>query len=160
VQPNAPDALLALAAILEKKGETAKARALYEDVVGRYPNSPVAANNLAFNLAEYEPTPANLARAEKLLLPFMKTHGNIPHLADTAAWIAYRQGRYAEAKEILAKLDATALRNPAISYHLGMIHLRLGDSARARYYLEVAARAKEPYPGAAEAKNEWKKLNP
>jgi len=158
LQPKSPAALLGFAGILESKAETAKARAIHEDIISRYPNSLVAANNLAFHLAEYEPNPVNLDRAEKLLMPFMKPNGNIPHLVDTAAWVAYRQGRYGQAKDLLARLDASSLRIPAISYHMGMICLRLGDQSSARYYLDVAVRAPESFPGSTEAKNEFKKL--
>jgi len=77
----------------------------------------------------------------------MKTYGKNYHFADTAAWIAYRQGRYAQARELLAGLDAQTLRNPAISYHLGMVYLALGNTAEARSYLNVAAASREPFPG-------------
>jgi len=60
----------------------------------------------------------------------------------------------------MSALDAAAFRNPAISYHMGMIQLALGNSAAARSYLNFAAQSPQPFPGDRDAKTEWKKLNP
>jgi predicted Zn-dependent protease len=158
--PHNAGAAIGITRILEGRGEISKARVIHEEMVSRYPNSPLLVNNLAFHLAEYAPTPANLNRADKLLAPFMKTYGKNYHFADTAAWIAYRQGRYAQARELLAGLDAQTLRNPAISYHLGMVYLALGNTAEARSYLNVAAASREPFPGDREAREALKKLAP
>lgn len=136
---------------MEKKGEHAKTKAIYEAVLKQSPNTAMAANNLAFYYAEHEPTPENLSKAEKLLEPIVKTKAAVAHFVDTRAWIHYRRGEYEAAKNLLTGIGDTAKDNPVFSYHLGMTCLRLGEKAEARENLKLALESNAPFPGRKEA---------
>ena len=72
----------------------------------------VAANNLAFFLAEYDPTPQNLARAQKLIDPLLDRHKGVPQVVDTGAWVYYRLGKFDKARELLAAIEKVVARPP------------------------------------------------
>jgi tetratricopeptide (TPR) repeat protein len=147
-----------IATLYEKKGEPVKAKAIYEDILSKDPNVDVAANNLAFFLAEYDPTPQNLARAQKLIDPLLDRHKGVPQVVDTGAWVYYRLGKFDKARELLATIEKDRLEVPAISYHSGMVHLKLGDKAKAKEYLQTAVKSEEDFPGKDEAVKTLKDL--
>jgi tetratricopeptide (TPR) repeat protein len=149
---------LMIAMLLETKGERVKAKEIYEQVLVTNPENLIAVNNLAFYLAEHAPTPENLAKAEALILPFMdKLKGNLS-LTDTIAWIYYRKGEYAKARDILLASEED-VSIPAINYHLGMIFSRLDEKERAKKYLQVALETQSVFPGREDAESELKKLS-
>ncbi|MEU4690967.1 tetratricopeptide repeat protein [Actinoplanes sp. NPDC023714] len=67
-----------------------------------------------------------------------------PDVADTLAWALHAAGRDAEALPYARRAVATGGRPAAYAYHLGMIHLGLGDRAAARAELGRAL-ATNPY---------------
>ena len=56
-------------------------------------------------------------------------------MADTLAWVYYKLERYAEARTAIQEALRWNTPDASILFHAGMIHLRLGDSVRARNYL-------------------------
>jgi tetratricopeptide (TPR) repeat protein len=56
-------------------------------------------------------------------------------VADTLAWAYYKSGRYAQARTAIAAALRWNTPDAGILFRAGMIHLQLGDSARARNYL-------------------------
>ena len=98
------------------------------------------------------PPKKNLAKAEKLIEPLIEKYKEIPHIQDTGAWVYYRQGEYEKARELLSRVEGKAGDNPAMSYHLGMIYLKLGEKAKARKNLQQALNSKEPFHHREEAK--------
>ncbi len=147
-----------IALLLEQKGEHGKAKAIYEEVLDKNPNASAATNNLAFYYAEYDPTKNNLARAEKLISPLVKKFKDNIEVMDTAAWIYYRQGHLARARDLLVGVEEKLENRPIISYHLGMICLGLGQKAQAREYLKMAIKNKESFSGRQEAEKVLKEL--
>ena len=58
--------------------------------------------------------------------------------ADTLAWAYYKNGRYADAKRVIAKALARRTPDASFLFHAGMIHARLGDRVGAQLYLAQA----------------------
>jgi tetratricopeptide (TPR) repeat protein len=140
-----------LAGVYERQENWQKAKEVYEAVLVQRREVWTAANNLAFILADREPKPENLDRARNLMAPLLRDQGEVPEVVDTWAWIKYREGDYAKAKELLAGIQEKAGNNPAFNYHLGMVQLGLGDKAGARTLLEKALTPGQAFPGKAEA---------
>jgi len=149
---------LMIAMLLETKGQTEKAKDIYEQILVTNPENLIAINNLAFYLAEHTPTAENLARAEKLILPFIDKAKNNLSLTDTIAWIYYRKGQYEKARDLLLSSQGD-INIPAINYHLGMIFSRLDEKERAKQYLQAALETKSAFPGRKDAESELKKLS-
>lgn len=158
LNPENPRIALLTAMTLEQKGEHKQAIVIYEEVLEKNPGVPLAANNLAFYLAEYEPTGENLERAEKLIAPLLEKYKNAPSLVDTGAWVYCRKGEYKKARDLLLGIDEKARNIPAISYHLGMIYLGLGEKDKAKDCLQRALKGEEEFPGRQEAEKEMKKF--
>ena len=96
---------MVLAQLYEEKGEPAKAKVIYEEILDKKPDDPVAANNLAFYYAEHEPTEENLDKADNLINNLETKHKESPQVLDTVAWIQYRRGNYEKAKETLSGFE-------------------------------------------------------
>lgn len=137
---------LALAQLHERQKAPDKAIAVYEGLLARGVALALVKNNLAYFLAEHQPTAENLARAEKLALEVLDDYPEDPNLLDTAGWIYCRQGNYAKAKPLLEKAAEKVPNNPAGQYHLGFCLAKLGDAAAARPALEKALAAKGDFP--------------
>ena len=59
---------------------------------------------------------------------------------DTQAWVFFRQGKYAQAADVMRAIPDEILNaNPEMAYHAGMILLQTGNTAQARVYLQEAA---------------------
>jgi tetratricopeptide (TPR) repeat protein len=97
----------------------------------------------------------NLARAERWLDTADKLNpGNREvgaGIADTRAWMAYRQGRYQRALDILEPVLSLSRRLPELSYHAGVINHRLGNWHAAMTYLEAAVKSEQVFGRRAEA---------
>jgi predicted Zn-dependent protease len=119
----------------------------------------IAANNLAFYYAEYDPTMENLKKAESLILPLLSKFKDHPHFADTAAWLYYRQGNFAKARDILVHVEDKIGNQPVIQYHFGMIYLQLEQEAEARRHLELALGSGQDFPGREEAERTLRELS-
>jgi len=137
---------LALAQIYEQHREGNKAIALYDQLLKR-PLSPVVVkNNLAYLLAEYQPTPENLERAHKMVSEILADNPEDPRLLDTMGWVSCKQKNYAECKKYLEKAVEKAPKHPVLEYHLGFCAAKLGDTALARTALEKSLAFKDNFP--------------
>jgi len=145
-----------LARVYQHDGENDKVLALYEDSYKNHPDSYVAINNLASFLSDYSTKPADLERAAKLAEPLGKI--NNPALMDTVGWIAYKQGNYEKAKEMMLKVLDQQPNSVVTQYHLGMIYYKLGEKTKSAEYLEKVVDDKLAYPGKDEAKATLKKI--
>jgi tetratricopeptide (TPR) repeat protein len=59
-------------------------------------------------------------------------------VADTLAWTYYKNGRYTDARRVVAKALAQRTPDAGLLFHAGMIHAKLGDRATAQRQLAQA----------------------
>lgn len=145
-----------LARVYRAEGEHRKVLTLFEESYKAHPDSLVVVNNLASYLAEYPQSPGDLDRAAKLAEPLLDSRN--PALMDTVGWIAYKQGDYNKARDILLKVLELEPRAMLSEYHLGMTYARLNDSADAIAHLQKAVNAGVSFDGIDIAKDTLKKL--
>jgi tetratricopeptide (TPR) repeat protein len=99
-----------------------------------YPDSSNLLNSLGYTIADLELT-AQFAEAEKYLLQAVQLEPESSMIWDSLAWLYYRQGRYQEALEILSEHFSQDVQNSEIAYHLGAVHLKMGNLEKAKKYL-------------------------
>jgi tetratricopeptide (TPR) repeat protein len=151
---------MALAQIYEQQREGDKAIAVYNHLLERPVSPVVVKNNLAYLLAEYQPTPENLARAQKMATEVLDDNPEDPRLLDTLGWIYCKEKKYAEAKKYLERAVDKAPKHPVLQYHLGFCAVQLGDTALARSALEKALAFKGNFPEREEAQKLLQGLPP
>ncbi len=139
-----------LAGIYERKRQSAQAKAQYEAILAKAPQSVLAANNLAMLLVSGEPDQAALDRALQLVKGFDRAKN--PLLVDTLGWVRYQRGEYKEALELLERASAEAARFPIIDYHLGLTYLKLDKPEQARASLDRALKSGVAFAESADAK--------
>jgi tetratricopeptide (TPR) repeat protein len=131
--------VLQLATVLEAQGEYDQAMAAYDEVLSRFPNAVVAANNLAMLLATRVGDQAALDRALELASPFADSAQ--PALVDTLGWVHHLRSEYDAAQPLLEKALAGLPDSPALNYHIGRNLAALGEVDEAREHLARAAAA-------------------
>ncbi|MCA1817248.1 MAG: tetratricopeptide repeat protein [Acidobacteria bacterium] len=113
-----------------------KALALQQDNI-------FAANNLAWNYAEYGK--GNLDEAMRLAQGVVQNRPEEPGFADTLGWVYYKKGLYAAAVEQLqkavAKTQAAGADSAVYRLHLGQALAATGRKAEARQQLQQALNA-------------------
>ena len=135
--------------ILEAQKKPQEARKRYEQALALDPEMPVAANNLAWMYAE---TGENLDMALQLAQAAARRLPNNPAIQDTLGWIYYKKGLATLAIAPFQKSIELDPKNPVFHYHLGLAHLKNGDSPKARIALRDALALAPNFAGAAEAK--------
>lgn len=135
-----------LAHVYEKVGDVKSAIATYEKMVGRGQNADIVVNNLAVLIADFEfNDSARLERAFQLASRFRDS--NIAGFLETLGWINFRLGNFEEAKRLVELALDKGLDLPQVQYHMGMIHLGLGEKDRAREALMKAVAGTLEYHG-------------
>ena len=137
-----PVYFLALASLYERQQRFDQAIGLYNNLLERNLFPTMARNNLAYLLAERQPTPENLARAQKLSAEALEDNPEEPSFLDTQGWILCQQGNFARGKPFLEKAVAHSPEHPALLYHLGWCQAKLGETPAAREALQKALAAK------------------
>ena len=155
VNPKYVQAHIILAQIYESKNDREKAKYHYREALKINPKSPVAANNLAWILAE---SGSDLDEALKLAQTAAGELRDVASLQDTLGWVYYKKGSYRAAIDALSDAVSKDPKNAAIQYHLGMAYLKSGDTAKAKTSLGEALKLSTSFPGADEAKRELAKL--
>ena len=131
------DYLQSQAMALEAAGEPAEALAVYRKVL-EINASAVAANNAAcITLRLFPNDQAKLAEAGGWMEAAMKAMP-MPHLQDTAGWIAHLQGKDAEAISLLRRAVRGLPDSPDVHYHLGQVEAGKGDPTLAQWHLTAA----------------------
>lgn len=113
----------------------------YRKALAIKPNNVIAANNLAWNSAEYGK--GNLDEAVRLAQDVVQRFPDQPGFADTLGWVYYKKGLHAAAVEQLKKAVAKQSDNASYRYHLGVALAGMGNKAEARRELEQALRLGE-----------------
>jgi tetratricopeptide (TPR) repeat protein len=121
---------LLLAGLLETKGETERAIAIYEEQLKATPDALIVINNLASLLADYRTDTGSLERAHQLAQRLATI--DVPQFKDTLGWVAYLRGDYRTA---LLNIEPAVEKLPDVAlarYHLAMTYLALKRNADAR----------------------------
>lgn len=136
-----------LLGILEdSRGKTAEAEAHYRKALDMTPDSPIAANNLAWLIAENQ---GNLDEALRLASGAVTKSPTTAGFYDTLGLVYFKKGLTSSAVEQLKKavaLDAAntqktgAAANPAYRVRLGMALAQAGDKSSARREVEASLR--------------------
>jgi tetratricopeptide (TPR) repeat protein len=135
-QPDSFAMHLALASVMELKGDYEAAIAEYEYMLKQDPGSLIAANNLASLLADHRTDKASLERAYSLASMLRKSQ--LPFFKDTLGWTYYQRGDYKSAVSLLEEAAAALPDQPLIRYHLGMSYVATGQLAKAVEQLNKA----------------------
>lgn len=138
VNPNDIRADLILADIYIRQQKYLETIAIYEDVLKRYPELDMAANNMAAIIAEYAPNDTTaLEKAAKAVERFA-TAKNAEFL-DTLSWIYYRQGKYSQANTVMARNMALGQGiTPEMHYHYAAILVKNNNKVKAKEEIELA----------------------
>lgn len=144
--------VLTFAAIAhDTAGDLDAARKLYEDILGKWPDNKIAANNLAALIADaFSSDAKQLDRARQLVEQFRNSSD--PLLVDTLGWVLVRQGNYEDATILLAKATSLAPTNQQVAFHYAMALKGKGLPAKAKEALAKALTGTPDYRGLDEAK--------
>ena len=150
-QPKSVGAHTMVAMILQGQGKRAEARARYEQILRIDPRAAVAANNLAWMIAEDQSGDIDmaleLAQTAKIMLPGQ------PEVNDTVGWIYYKKDLPALAIAAIRLSIEKDPNNPIYHYHLGLAYAKSNEPARARASIEHALKLKPDFQGADQARN-------
>jgi len=136
----------ALASIMEREGEIARAIEIYEQLYAQNSNNLIIANNLASLLATGKEDVESLDRAHEIARRLRDRE--VPAFQDTYGWIAFRRGDLDTALPALESAAAGLPEDPRVQYHLARTYAALerGEDALAQYHrvVEVAENGAEP----------------
>jgi tetratricopeptide (TPR) repeat protein len=137
--PDDQSAAMMLAQDLVLNGRTRSLMELFSIQSRRNPSNLAFKNNLAMVamlLGADEVKPYDLSREV-----YQKDPTNSDY-ASTYAFTLYRQGKTAEALEVLRQLKPEELQSPAIAGYYGLILKADGDSSKAKAYLDLSMKGK------------------
>jgi tetratricopeptide (TPR) repeat protein len=148
-EPHSVPALTMVAVLLDMERKPGEAEAAYEKVLSVDAHAAVAANNLAWLLAE---SGRDLGRALTLAQTAKAQLGENPSIDDTLGWIYFKVQMYPSA---VAALEASVDRagdDPVIRYHLGLAYAKAGELAKSKAQLTRALQMNPNTEFAAEAR--------
>jgi predicted Zn-dependent protease len=120
------------------QNRTPKLLRLFETMHRQLPNDLEMENNLAaiaLLLGDQASKPYDLAKEV-----YQKDPKN-QYFASTYAFALYKQGKYADALNVMQQLNLTALQEPSIAGYYGVILEANGNKADAKTYLNLASKA-------------------
>jgi tetratricopeptide (TPR) repeat protein len=134
--------------IHEARGDRVSARAAYEQALQADARAGVAANNLAWMLAQ----DGQLEEALRLATVARDAMRQRPEPEDTLGWIYYRKSLPGHAVPAFRRAIDLAPENPTYHYHLGLALLKAGDEKQGRSALQRALTLKSDFSGADDAR--------
>jgi pentatricopeptide repeat protein len=140
-RPDSANLHLVMGEVLEQVADYEGAISEYQHALDSDPSSLVASNNLAYLLADRRSDKASLERASSVASVLRKSP--VSNFKDTLGWIAYRQGDFRAAVQLLEEAGAALPKSPSVHFHLGMAYLAAGGSGAAAEQLKLAL-AQEP----------------
>jgi tetratricopeptide (TPR) repeat protein len=157
IQENPKDvaALVMLGMLEQARGKWQRAQTLYQRALDLSPDSPVAANNLAYLLLEHG---GNLDVALSLAQTARRVMPDSTNTADTLAWAYYLKGIYPPAAELLEECVRKAPQNPNYQYHLGLVLQKQNEKLKARKHLEQVLKIDPQYPDAQKVRQALSEL--
>ena len=133
------------------------AKLAYENVLAKWPNDVVAANNLAMLIADVWPTDkVQLGRARQLVEKFRNSSN--PILLDTLGWVQVRLGNIDDAAIILKKAATMLPDNQQMLYHYAVALSLKGLDDLARETMGRALAGKPDFRGLDDARQLASKL--
>jgi tetratricopeptide (TPR) repeat protein len=144
-----------LGMVLNAQGKLDAANKEYRKVLSLSPKNPLAANNLASNLADGG---GNLDEALKFAQIAREAAPEDPSVADTLGWIYYKKGLIETSLPLIADAAGKMKNNPSIRYHHGMVLAKKGRGKEAAAELKAALSLDPKFPGADEAKKTLESL--
>ncbi|MDP6490813.1 MAG: tetratricopeptide repeat protein [Kiritimatiellia bacterium] len=118
-------------AAADRVGRSLVAEEAFEECVGLYPGSDQALNYLAYLWAESN---QNLEQAMAYVVRALAIRPKSPAYIDTLAWVHYRNGDYASARDELKKALEVMPDDPIINEHMGDVYDALDAPDEARHY--------------------------
>jgi tetratricopeptide (TPR) repeat protein len=135
--------------VLNSEGKIDAANKEYRKVLTLSPKHPLAANNLASNLADGG---GNLDEALKFAQIAREAAPEDPSVGDTLGWIYYKKGLVDTAYPLISEAAGKLKNNASIRYHHGMVLAKKGKNKEAAAELNAALSLDPKFPGADEAK--------
>jgi tetratricopeptide (TPR) repeat protein len=148
--PKPVAALTLTGMILQSQGKVADARSRFERVLQIDPTAPVAANNLAWMLAE---SGGNLDVALQLAQTAARGLPDSPEVSDTLGFVYFKKDLLPQAIQTFRSTIEKDPTKPEYHFHLGQALAKAGDQAGARQHLTEALRLKSDFPEAAAARS-------
>lgn len=151
----------ALSSLYSRNGQHDKSEALLREILEHDPSSPLANNNLGYQLADRN---VNLEEAERRIRLAIETDNSYRRDADevgenaayldSLGWVLFRRGKLAEAKKWLEKAASLpeGEDDPTVWEHLGDVCARMGKSSEAKSAWEKAIKLYENAPGRPDPK--------
>jgi tetratricopeptide (TPR) repeat protein len=147
--PQSVPAHTMIAMILHAQNRPDETKKAYQKVLQIDPRAPVAANNLAWLMAE---SGDNLDVALQLAQVATEGLPDRPEIGDTLGWVYYRKGLGSLAAQTFARTVERDPTNPLYLYHLGLAYQQQGQMKEARAALEKSLRLKPNFPGSDDAR--------
>lgn len=138
-----------LGMVINSQGKIAAANKEYRKVLTLSPKHPLAANNLASNLADGG---GNLDEALKFAQIAREAAPEDPNIGDTLGWVHYKKGLVEIAYPLIADAAGKSKNNASIRYHHGMVLAKNGKKKEAAAELKAALSLDPKFHGADEAK--------
>jgi tetratricopeptide (TPR) repeat protein len=148
-EPRSVAAHTMVGLVLEKQSRPAEAQKAYEKALELDPHAAIAANNLAWLLAEGG---GNLDQATELAQTAKSQAPDQPAFNDTLAWIYYKKNLAEQAVPLLQQSLEKDPDNALTHYHLGMAYAKLGEDSKAIASLKRALALDPNLSTAAEAR--------
>jgi len=129
---------------------------LLREAITLYPYETYYLNDLGYTLLI---SGGDLDEAGELISKAIYVDPDDPHILDSMAWYHYLKGDYATALEWMAIPQTMEDMPGTIAYHLGMIHLALGNGEQCRYFFKRALETHDDDESARQALEMLNRLN-
>jgi len=153
--PSNAGAMAVKGMIFETQGKVEEAKQIYTQALGADPNNDIAANNLAFILAEQG---KDLNTALSWAQMARRKQPENPNTADTLGWVYYKLGNTLLAKDQLLFAVGKQPDAGVFQYHLGMIYKQNKQNAEAQAALKKAADSPQDFKEKKLAQAELKEI--
>jgi len=153
--PTNNEALGMKGQIYQAQGKLAEAKEQYSQALKANPNLDLAANNLAWILAE---DGSDLNAALGYAQGARKRQPESPEVADTLGWVYYKLGNNVLAREQLRFAVSKQPDNAVFQYHLGLIYKQNKQIDEAQAALKKAVDSKQQFKEKSHAQAELQAL--
>ncbi|HUD47947.1 MAG TPA: tetratricopeptide repeat protein [Candidatus Baltobacteraceae bacterium] len=147
---NDTTAMLEIGEIHQEAQQMDEARDAYLKLLSFQPDFAPALNNLAYIYAEHYRT---YDKAAEMAERARKARPDDPYVADTLAWILYKQGQYSRALDLIQESLEKEPNNAEVQMHLGMTYYMMEEEDLARVHLQQALSSGADYPGKEDARH-------